>query len=169
MSRNVKLGNNLDADSLGVLLQFDKLLLCIVAIARCKAREEIALQAEAGWRFAPVVREIFMEGVVIEVQMEGVHLVVCHKIYILMQEIHRNEFSSAVEHKRTHCVVGPIDNVALGECCSVLFGNLQECACSPHCATRGVGCNLNLIVDIDRVTLIVQLFISLYAECNVAV
>lgn len=65
--------------------------------------------------------------------LQCVHFVVCHDFHVIAQIRHRNEFSSAINHKSTHGIVGIITDFTFGksQVFFVLFGYLQQGTCSP--------------------------------------
>ena len=87
MCRGVNLGDNLYAQAFGQLLKLDELFLCVVTVACSEAGEVLALEAERALCLVPIVSKVLLERVVVKVNLECVHLVVRHKLHIVLKHV----------------------------------------------------------------------------------
>ena len=99
MGRHVYLGDDVDAILLCQFLEFDELSLGIAAILRRESRIGVAFQAESCRGLRPVVTEILSESVIVEMNLQGVHLVIRHHLDQRAQIRHRDELSAAIHHE----------------------------------------------------------------------
>ena len=111
--------------------------------------------------------EELLESVVVQVNLEAVHLVVSHDLYIIAQVVHRDEFPSAVYHESTDAVIGEVSYFTLREVESLLC-HLEEGTGSPvH--THGFGSGEGDAVGyLDGITFLAQCLVFLQCEDNVA-
>ena len=79
-----------------------------MSIASREARKPIALHAESSRRAAPIFVVEPMEGVIVKMNMENVHLIVSHHAHIFAEHGHGEELSTAVEHKSAERIIGCI-------------------------------------------------------------
>ena len=107
-----------------------------------------------------MVKELF-EGIVVEVNVECVHLVVCHEVYILVQEADGDELAAAVEHEAAHLIVGVVNDCTLWEFTAVLLGNLQQCTCCPNGTALCCRLNFHVVCNGNLVTLSTKLLVAL--------
>ena len=103
--RHVDLRDNLHAQAIAQLLQGDELLLRIIAIARREAGERLALQAESRVGLIPIMLEILLEAVIIQVDLERIHLIIGHHLNVIAQITHRDVLTSAIHHKATDAII----------------------------------------------------------------
>ena len=87
-----------------------------MSVASCQAGEGFTFQAECSICFIPVVFKETRESIVVKMNLEGIHLVVGQQFHVVAQEMHRNEFSSTVEHHTSDGVVGPVADATFGKC-----------------------------------------------------
>ena len=110
MGRHIYLGDDVDAILLCQFLEFDELSLGIAAILRRESRIGVAFQAEGCRSFRPIVTEELSESIIVEMNLQGVHLVIRHHLDQRAQIRHRDELSAAIHHEASQ----PIGRRILG-------------------------------------------------------
>ena len=115
MGGHVYFRDNLHVHACGLLLEVDELGLGVVAVTGGQSGVGVALEAECGVGAVPVPSEVLLEAVVVEVNLEGVHLVVGHDAGELAQIAHRDVLAAAVHHEAADAVVGPVEDPAAGQ------------------------------------------------------
>ena len=85
---DVDLGENFHALRGGFALEGTELFLRIATVARSKTGEEVAFETESGRGLRPIVAEVLLEAVVVEVYLQGVHLIIGHHLDELAQIVH---------------------------------------------------------------------------------
>ena len=113
MSRSINFRNDFHIVILSQFLQVDKLLFGVETILGGQARISVALQTEGGISFVPVVVKILFEAVVVQMKLQGVHLVVSHELHIVTQEVDGKELAGTVEHKTTHGIAREVAHGSL--------------------------------------------------------
>ena len=83
MCRDIYLRNDLHTQAIGELLQGDKLLFCIIAIAGGQSGKSFTFEAESRIGLVPVVIVILLESIIVQVDLECVHLIVGHHLHII--------------------------------------------------------------------------------------
>ena len=106
---HIDLRQNLNAIRFGQLLQFDKLRLRIAAIASRQSGIGVALQAECTGGLLPIVAEVLLEGIVVEMDLQEIHLIIGHDLHQVLQIAHRNVFTAHIDHKATAGILRHID------------------------------------------------------------
>ena len=133
MCGHVNLGDNLHTARIGQLLQGDKLGLGVGTILGGQARIGVALQTESGLRFVPILVEILLESVVVEVNLEGVHLVIGHHLDEVAQIGHGDILTAAVHHETAQLIAWHVVGHAAGEgTIRTLLGQLQHGLRAPY-------------------------------------
>ena len=160
MCRSIDFWNDFYKATLGQLLQVDEFLLGVMSVAGCESRICIRFEAECSISLVPVVFEELLEAVVVQVDLEAVHLVVGHNLYIVAQVMHRDELASAVYHEATDFVVRKVADNAFREC-EVLFGHLQEGAGSPIHAHGFGSREADAVGNADGIAFLAQLLVCL--------
>ncbi len=123
-----------------LVLEVDKLLLGVKAVAGSQSGISVRLQTEGGICLVPVVTEKLLEAVVVEVHLQGVHLIISHDFHQVLQIRHRDKFPTTVYHESTDRIVGVIADDSLGQLMvGSLFRNLQKGACAPVKSGRSGG------------------------------
>ena len=113
-------------------LQAGKLPFSVVAVTGRQARIGITLQSEGGVGLLPVAVEEFGKSVIVEVHLQGVHLIVAHDAHKALQILHGYEFATTVNHHATHSEVGTVVDNALRQRYSIGgLAHLQQRAGSP--------------------------------------
>ena len=135
VSRYVEFRNNLHTHLLGIADEVAHLLFRIAAVDCSKAREEVALHSESSLSIVPIVLELVLRSVVVEVKLKGIHLVVRHHIDERIEVAQRVELASAVNHKATNGVVGLVGNGEAGKE-SLINSTRVEVACLFHLEQR---------------------------------
>ena len=110
MGWHIYLGDDVDAILLCQLLEFDKLSLGIAAILCRESRIGVAFQSEGCRGLRPVVTEILSESVIIQMNLQGIHLVIRHHLDQRAQIRHRDELSAAIHHEASQ----PVGRLILG-------------------------------------------------------
>ena len=166
MGGSINFGDNLHAVAGRHFLKVDELLLGVVAVAGREARVGLALQAEGGVGLVPGVVEA-AEANVVEMDLQGVHLVVTHHAHQLAEVVHGDVFAAAVEHEAAHLKVGAVVDGALRQV-GRLVEQLQQGACGPEGAGGRGGGDGHVAADGHTVAL--GLFaVAAGAQHNVAV
>ena len=110
MGWHIYLGDDVDAILLCQLLEFDELSLGVAAILRRESRISIAFQSEGCRGLRPVVTEILSESIIVEMNLQSVHLVIRHHLDERAQIRHRDELSTAIHHEASQ----PVGRLILG-------------------------------------------------------
>ena len=166
---HVDFGDDFDAAVLGHELQVAELLLRVVAVACCQAGEVVAFEAESGVGAVPVVLEVLFETVVVEMDLERVHLVVRHDFHVVAEVVDGEELAGAVDHEAAHGIVGPVADVAAGEGVVVaLLADLEQGAGGPVDARRGGGVEDGAVADAHAVAFGAELLVLAQGEDDVA-
>ena len=157
MGRDIYLRDNLDTQAVGELLEGDKLLFRIIAVAGGQSGESFAFEAESRIGLVPVMIVILLEGIIVQVDLERVHLVVSHHLHIIAQHAHRDKLTPAIHHKATDRIVGIIAGRPFRQSLvALLFGQLQQRAGSPiQPLALGSG-NGDTVGDLHRVAFLPQ-------------
>ena len=119
MSRRVDFGNDFHIIILGQNLQVDELLFGIETVLGCQARISVALQTESGIGLVPVVLKVLLETIVVQMNLEGIHLVVGHELHIIAQEINGEELTGYIEHESAHGIAREVTHTAFGQAAAV--------------------------------------------------
>ena len=134
VGRRINLGNNLHSILLGKLLQLNEFCLCITPVTGCQSGIGVTFQTESGRSLHPVIVEQLPESVVIEVKLQGVHLIIAHDFDELAQIAHRDILASDIEHESAQRVLRFINNRTAGQAQGLPLSfvkQLEQCACSP--------------------------------------
>ena len=152
---SIYLGYDIHSVLLSQLLELYKLLLGIGAVLGGQAGISVTLKAEARLSLAPVIAEVLAETAVVEVHLQGVHLIVRHHLGQIAQVRDGDVLASAVDHETAHTVIGLVGDDALGQSLAFcLLVDLQQCTCSPHDTLGGGSCEGHIGSDVDAVTLL---------------
>ena len=135
---DVDLGENFHALGGGFALESTEFFLRIATVARSKAGEEVAFETESGGRLRPIVAEVLLEAVIVEVYLQSVHLIIGHHFDQLAQIVHGDVFATDIDHETTHRIGGAVggDPTRQGMRAG-LFADLQNGARTPK---RALGC-----------------------------
>ena len=133
VGRRIYFRDDFDETFFCQLLQIDKFFFCIESVTCRESGISIRFQAESCISLVPVLFKILFKSIIVQMNLQCVHFVVCHDFHVIAQIRHRNEFSSAINHKSTHGIVGIITDFTFGksQVFFVLFGYLQQGTCSP--------------------------------------
>ena len=166
---SVYLGYDIHSILLSQLLELYKLLLGIGAVLGGQAGISVTLKAEARLSLAPVIAEELAETAVVEVHLQGVHLIVRHHLGQIAQVRDGDVLASAVDHETAHTVIGLVGDDALGQSLALcLLVDLQQCACSPHDTLGGGSCEGHIGSDVDAVTLLAESFVAFECKHDIA-
>ena len=110
MGRHIYLGDDVDAILFCQLLEFNELSLGIAAILSRESRIGVAFQTEGCLGFRPVITKILSESIIVEMNLQGVHLVIRHYLDQRAQIRHRDKLSAAIHHEASQ----PIGRLILG-------------------------------------------------------
>ena len=135
---DVDLGENFHALCGGFALESPEFFLRVAAVARGKAGEEVTFETESGGRLRPIVAEVLFEAVVVEMNLQSVHLIIGHHFDQLAQIVHGNVFATDIDHETAHGIGGTVggDTARQGVRAGLLT-DLQNGAGAPKCA---LGC-----------------------------
>ena len=114
VGRRVDFGNDFHVELLGEFLQFDEFGLRVVAVLGGEAGIGVALESEGRRGLVPVVFEILLKAVVVEVQLQRVHLVIGHHAHEVAQIVDGHELATHVEHETAQAILRNIDDGAAG-------------------------------------------------------
>ena len=136
----VDLGEDFHALRGGFALESTELFLRIATVARSKSGEEVAFETESGGRLRPIVAEVLLEAVIVEVYLQGVHLIIGHHLDELAQIVHGDVFAADIDHETAHRIGGAVGGYTTGEGMRAgLFADLQNGARTPKCTLCGGG------------------------------
>ena len=113
MCRHVNLRNDVDAILLGKFLKVDEFFLSVRSVACCQSGISVTLQSKCSLSLVPIIVEELTETVVVEMNLQGVHLIVSHGLDKRTQIVHRDELTTAVHHKSTQTILRRVYNIAL--------------------------------------------------------
>ena len=136
VGRGVDFRNDLHTVFPGQFLQRYELRLRVAAVFGGQSGIGVALQAEGRLRLQPVVVEVFREAVVVQVQVQCVHLVVAHQAHQPTQIVHRDVFPADIEHESAQRVLRHIDHLSAGKRGRCGAHQLQQRARSPEGTAR---------------------------------
>ena len=164
---HVNFGDNLDAAAVGQLLQGDKLGLAVRSVLGGQTGIGGAFQTEGGLRLVPVVAEVLTEAVVVEVHLQGVHLIVAQRPDQVAQVTHGEELAAAIDHEAAHLIGGGILCHALGQA-GVLARHLQQGAGGPLQAAQTVCLHLCRLLDSQHIGFVGLAFLLALHEGKIA-
>ena len=175
MGRHVELRDDLHAHRPGIADELTHLLLRVAAVDGGQAGEDFALHAEGGIGVVPAVLELVLEAVVVEVQLQGVHLVVRHDVDERIEIAQGVELACCIEHEAANGIVGLVGNgeagkQSLGRHSGFVFRkvrglHLEQRLCSPQGSLHGCGLDVNLFwADNKTVALAAQVLVILQRE-----
>ena len=165
----VDFGNDFHALLLRPLLQVDKFLLRVRAVLCREAGISVALQAEGSLRLAPVVAEELLETVVVEVDLQRVHLVIGHDAHEVAQVGDGNVLAAAVYHEAAQGILRHVYCHAFGQGGRAVFvADLQHGARSPLQALYRLGVETNALAYGHAVALFAKIVDGLKREGDVA-
>ena len=81
VGRGINLRDDFHAILFSQFLQGDEFSFRIAAVAGSQPRIGVAFKTEGGLRLRPVIVKIFFEAIIVQVQVQGVHLVEPHHAY----------------------------------------------------------------------------------------
>ena len=130
--RDVDFGNDVHTILYPHALKFGKLLLGIRAVLGGQAREAFTFQSEGSVGLVPIIIEELWETIVIQVNLEFVHLVERKHLDLLLQVIEGKELASHIEHKATIRKFRPVACCTLRQLRFLTIEHLQKGSCSPE-------------------------------------
>ena len=132
---HVDLGEDFHALRGGFALEGTELFLRIATVARSKAGEEVAFETESGGGLRPIVAEVLLEAVIVEVYLQSVHLIIGHHFDQLAQIVHGDVFAADIDHETAHRIGRAVGGYTTGQGMRAsLFADLQNGARTPKCA-----------------------------------
>ena len=108
MCRNINFRYNLYKVGCSLFLKINKFFFRIRTVAGCESRISFGLQTESSISLVPVVIKILLESIIIQMDLQGIHLVISHYFYQILKIAHRNKFTTAVYHESPDGVVGVV-------------------------------------------------------------
>ena len=108
MCRDIYLRDDLDTQAVGELLKGDKLLFCIITVTGSQSGVSFAFETESRIGLAPIMIIILLESIIVQMNLECIHLIVSHHLHIIAQHAHRNKLTPAIHHKTTNRIIGII-------------------------------------------------------------
>ena len=98
------------------------------------------------------------ETVVVQVDLEAVHLIISHDLHVVTQIVHRDELTSTINHESTDFIIREISDFTFrkGE---ALFCHLQEGACSPIDTYGFRSRKVDAVGNLDGITFLTQLLV----------
>ena len=149
----VDLGEDFHTLRGGFALESTEFFLCIAAVARSKTGEEVAFETESGGRLRPIVAEVLLEAVVVEVYLQGVHLIISHHLDELAQIVHGDVFAADIDHETAYRIGGAVGGYTTGQGMRTgLFADLQNGACTPKCTLGRGGCDSGRFANGQAIT-----------------
>ena len=160
VSRRVDFGDNLHKIPGGLHLEVTELVLGVMSVAGRQTGIGVTLQTEGGVGLVPVILEILLEAIVIQVDLEDIHLVIRHGLGKILQVGHRDELAAAVHHEAAHGIVRPVRYLSLGQGARLaLLAHLEQRAGGPINA-HGFRCRHHyLLAYLDGVAFLAQFFV----------
>ena len=171
MGWHINLWDDIDTILLGKFLKVDEFLFGVRAVARCQSGISVALQSECSLGLVPIAIEELTETIVVEMNLQGVHLIVSHGLDERTQIVHRNELTTAVHHKSTQTILRRVYNIALWQCATVgfvLLCHLQHSTCAPLQSFDRSSTDCSNVADADAVAFLTECFVGLEYKYNVA-
>ena len=168
MGRSIDFRDNLDELRSGLLLEINELALGVIAVASSEAGIGVALQAEGSVGTAPVVTIELLETIVVEMHLQGIHLIIGHHFHQVTQIGHGDELAPAVHHETAQGVVGPVAQLAFRQLVVfTLLADLEQGARSPvgtdHLGSR----DSDVAVHPNGIALTSQLLVFLQRQIDV--
>ena len=115
-----------------------------------------------------MVEELF-ETVVVQMDLEGVHLVVRHHLHVVAQVLDGEELAAAVDHEAAHGVVRPVAHVAAGQgVVLALLADLKQGAGGPVDACRGGGVEHDVLAHAHAVAFGAEFLVLAQGQDDVA-
>ena len=105
MRRRVYFRNHLYKILCGLILEINEFFLGVISVTGCQARKRLTLQTESRVCLVPVMIEKLLETVVVQMNMQHIHLIVRQHSRQIAQIRHRNELTSTINHKTTHPII----------------------------------------------------------------
>ena len=142
-------------------LEFGKFLLGVRAVLGSKPREAFTFQTEGSIGLVPVVVEELREAIVVQVNLEFVHLVKRHHLDLLLQIVEGKELSTHIEHKATARKLRPVAGSTLGQGGFLSIKHLEKGSCSPEYPLCSRCFDAYLVIDSEYIAFLAELFIGL--------
>ena len=102
--------------------------------------------------------EILFESVVVQMHLQGIHLIISHDFRQILQIRHRDKFPAAVYHESPDGIVGIIADGSFRKLVPAgLFRYLQKGACTPVKSGRSRGGECHAVGYLDGITFFSQL------------
>ena len=160
MGGNVNFRNDFHEVGCRLFLEVDEFFLGVRAVTGCQSRISLRFQPESSVSLVPVVLEVLLESIIVQMDLQGVHFVVSHDFHQVLQISHRNELTATVYHETAKRIIGIITNRSLRErAFLILFRQLQECACAPVKTGRGGSGDGYTVGYLDGVTFLTELLV----------
>ena len=115
MGGNVNFRNDFHEVGCRLFLEIDEFFLGVRAVTGCQSRISLRFQSEGSVSLVPVVLEVLLESVIVQMDLHGVHFVVSHDFHQVLQISHRNELTATVYHETAKRIIGIITNRSLRE------------------------------------------------------
>ena len=169
MCRSIDLGNDLYIKILGQLLQVDKFTFSVISVFGSQSGIRIRLQTERSISLRPIMFKVLFKAIIIQVNLQSIHLVISHDLHIVLKESKRNKLTSAVYHEATHGIVGKIAQSSFRELVVfTLFRDLEQSTGSPIYAYTFGSSQQDTVGYFYRITFFTQLFICADGKDHVA-
>ena len=112
MSWRVDFRNDFHEATFGQLLQVDEFFLGIETVASSQTWISVRFETESGIGLVPVVFEELLESVIVQVDLEAVHLVISHNLHIVAEIMHWDELTAAVNHESADTIIREVTDFA---------------------------------------------------------
>ena len=151
-------------------LEIAELILGVMSVACRQAGIGVALQTESSVCLVPIIFKILLEAIVVQMDLESIHLIIGHRLGKILQISHRDELAAAVHHKAAHGIIRPVRYFSLRQSARLaLLAHLEQRAGGPintHNLGRG---HHHLLAYPDGVAFLAQFFIFLQRQAEIAV
>ena len=161
VGRHVNLRDDVHPIGHAHTLQVGELLLGIRAILGCQTGKAFALQTEGRISTVPIVAEELGKAIIIQVNLELVHLVERQHLDVLLQIVQGEKFTGHVQHEAPVGIARPVAGRPLGQASLLPVENLQQGARTPEHALNRRGQDVRPTLDGEDVALRAQLLVRI--------
>ena len=112
--------------------------------------------------------EELFKAIIIQVNLQSIHLVISHNLHIILKERKRNKLSTAIYHKATHSVVRKVTQSTFRKLMIfALFRNLKQRTGSPIYPYAFGSSQQDTIGNFHRIAFFAQLLICTNGKNNI--
>ena len=127
MGGNVNFRDYVEEHSFCLKLQIDELMLGIHSIGSSESRKKVAFESECPRSLLPIVVEILLKAVIVEVKLQGIEFVIGHHLNKIFEITCRYILPATVEDQSTNRICRSIKGRSTGNVAAMmLFTQLQQ-------------------------------------------